>query len=429
MLIVVFAFPFSIYGDYERRIGKRADNTWDSHFSFGRNAVGFEASVNFPDLSIVGALKSANGLGTATLVAPNFVITAAHVIKNDLADTANPSEWQFILHHTISEASSKDYYEIDEFFIHPAWVARQNSSNTTSEGDGDAIGVDLALVRLKRSVLDIFPAKLPHTNDDPLGKRSVISGFGTLVDVHTGQSDASNSRRTGAENIIDRSVAKVEKAGVPENETGGLLAIDFDSPAETDNNLSRTSPVIDYLGEGNSSATPLTWEASTALGDSGGPAFVYSNKSWRIHGVVSYGVADSTYGDITVYTRLASHYDWLIQNLPNWSDAKVYSTSPAWSESTWLGEFTEYSNDWYFSYKLGWIYIPSPKGNFFWGWSSLINQWIWMSDESFPAVSYYSDQNIERPWFFIDLNSSNSRSIRAYDYATKEWQAFPTLSQ
>ena len=46
---------------------------------------------------------------------------------------------------------------------------------------------------------------------------------------------------------------------------------------------------MDELGDGNSSATPLPLEVSTAVGDSGGPAFVLTSNQWRIHGVVSYG--------------------------------------------------------------------------------------------------------------------------------------------
>ena len=52
------------------------------------------------------------------------------------------------------------------------------------------------------------------------------------------------------------------------------------------------------------------------MGDSGGPAFVRTLGYWRLHGVVSYGTSESEYGDVTVYTRLASHYDWLISELP-----------------------------------------------------------------------------------------------------------------
>ena len=86
------------------------------------------------------------------------------------------------------------------------------------------------------------------------------------------------------------------------------------------------------LGSGNSTATPLPLEASTAPGDSGGPAFVYTNDAWRVHGVVSYGTDNSTYGDVTIYTRIASHYDWIHTRLPNWHNAKFIGEGN-WRES------------------------------------------------------------------------------------------------
>ena len=44
-----------------------------------------------------------------------------------------------------------------------------------------------------------------------------------------GTQDGSNDQRVGGENTIDRSVAKVSKAGVAESQRGGVLGIDFDS--------------------------------------------------------------------------------------------------------------------------------------------------------------------------------------------------------
>ena len=133
--------------------------------------------------------------------------------------------------------------------------------------------------------MDFSQHDSPDANDEPLGLRAVLAGYGTLVDGGDGTSDSSNKRRTGAENIIDRSVPKVSKAGVPDISLGGLLGIDFDSPSGASNSLGSGS--IDNLGTGSSSSTPLDLEASTARGDSGGPAFVFTKEAWRVHGVVS----------------------------------------------------------------------------------------------------------------------------------------------
>ena len=324
----------------QRRIGKRHDLSWIPYYQLGTNSNVYESSKDYPDLSIVGALISRSGaLGTGTLVAPNYVVTAAHVLKNDYYEIPDKSDWEFVMYYDFGDATSAFKYQVDAIVIHPAWIARQTSTNAL--GDGDELGVDLALVQLNRSVGGVYPARLPSTTDDPLGERAVLAGFGTLVEGLSGIQDGSNDRRVGGENTIDRSVAQVFKSGVPESQRGGVLGIDFDSPQQSHNSLSGTS--IDLLGSGTSQASPLSLEASTAVGDSGGPAFCRTNDFWRVHGVVSYGTNDSSYGDVTVYTRLASHYDWLLSQLPDWADSKILDES-GWVQNPWFGTLVPVSN-------------------------------------------------------------------------------------
>ena len=404
-----------LLGD-QRRIGKRGDLDWTNYYQLGNNSGTYLPSELYPDLSVVGALISSTGaLGTATLVAPNYIVTAAHVVKNDLYEIPDPNDWKFYLHDDFGEASSSQIYFIEEIKVHPVWTARQTTSN--SLGDGDELGVDLALAKLSRSVSGIYPARLPSTNDDPLGLRAVVGGFGTLVEGDSGNKDPSNDKRVGGENIIDRSVAKVTKLGVPEDQRGGVLGIDFDSPQAQHNTLASGNSV-ELLGSGDSQATPLTLEASTAVGDSGGPAFVRTLGYWRLHGVVSYGTSESEYGDVTVYTRLASHYDWLISELPDWPDSKIFEGS-GWLENPWLGAFVPHSSAWCFHINLGWLYIPFSKGNSFWAWSNLVKQWIWLSDQAYPFIYCYSPSNSF--WMYVLLDSSNGQLIRAYNYSSTEW--------
>jgi len=240
------------------------------------------------------------------------------------------------------------------------------------------------------------------------------------VEGTTGSKDPSNDRRVGGENTIDRSVAKVYKSGVPDSQRGGLLGIDFDSP-QAQHNILASGTLIDLLGNGVSQANPLSLEASTAVGDSGGPAFVRTKGYWRVHGVVSYGTTDSSYGDVTVYTRLATHYDWLMQQLPDWPDSKILNDS-GWLENPWLGTFIPLSGDWNFHANLGWIYIPSPSGNSFWGWSDLLKKWVWLSDLAFPFIYCYSPTGSF--WMYVLIDSSTSVSIRAYDYLSKSWRTY-----
>ena len=418
-----------------RRIGVRHDVDNDLYFDLGRNYGAYVPSDDYPNLSLVGALISESGaLGTATLVAANHIITAAHVVKNTLFDDPNPTKWQFILHHDYGESSSSDVYHIEEINIHPGWTARQEFTEKeygNPLGDGDILGLDLALLKLNRPVVNLYPARLPCESDDPVGLRTVHSGFGILVNGYSGAEDSSVDRRLGGENIIDRSVARVSfDNGIDSGSyIGGLLGMDFDSIDGTNNSLSKiftTSNSLlkearQVLGSGDSQASPMNLEASTAVGDSGGPAFVLTRGTWRIHGVVSYGTADSTYGDVTLYTRLATHYNWLINNLPNWADSKVLE-STGWLENPWFGKIFPTNNKWVFSQNLGWLYIPTPLGNYFWAWSDLLKKWVWLADESFPFLYYYTPT--QSSWYYILLDYSNGSVMQVYDYSTLSWRTY-----
>ena len=421
VVLVFLCFLNPLWCD-QRRIGI-IEASLASYYDLGSNQGNFYPSQNYPDLSVTGALISTTGaLGTATLVAPNYIITAAHVVKNDYYEVPKALEWKFVLYHDIGKATSTEVYQIEELIVHPVWTARQTTSNNL--GDGDELGVDLALARLVRSVDNVFPARLPSPEDDPLGERAVLGGFGTLVEGDTGYKITSNERRVGGENIIDRSVAKVFKSGVPADQRGGVLGIDFDSPSGTSNTLHNNNN-IELLGDGESDSTAIELEASTADGDSGGPAFVFTKNAWRIHGVVSYGAPgynDSKYGDVTIYTRLASHAEWIQDQLPDWADSKVLDDS-GWVQNPWFGTLVSVSNDWIYHTNLGWLYIPLPKGNSFWGWSAHLSKWIWLSDQAFPFIYCYSSEGSF--WMYVLLESSNGSIIRAYDYSSSSWQSYP----
>ena len=416
LFLSVFQFCYA----NDRRLGKRHNLSWDNYFSLGSNSQDYNDFTYYPDLSVVGALISKSGaLGTATLVAPDYIVTAAHVVKNDYYEIPDPDDWTFYLNNDFGNASYSQQYQIVEITVHPVWIARQTTYNNL--GDGDELGVDLAIAKLSRSVTGVFPARLPSTDDDPLGERTVIAGFGTLVDGGSpGSQDPSNRLRVGGENTIDRSVAKVYKANVAESQRGGVLGIDFDS-SQAQHNVLVSGSSIELLGSGNSDASPLSLEASTAVGDSGGPAFVQTNGSWRVHGVVSYGTTDSTYGDVTIYTRLASHYDWIIDQLPDWSDSKILGDS-GWLENPWLGTFFKVSNGWSFHLNLGWIYSPSAKGNYFWVWSDILKKWLWLSDQSYPFIYCYSPT--DPFWIFVVVESSNGAAIQAYDFLSNSWKNY-----
>lgn len=393
--------------------------SWAPYYELGHNSSTFSSVIQYPDFSPVGAFYSKDGhLGTGTLIAPSVVVTAAHLFRNTFSSpTPDPSRWEFILHSPFQEASAEQSFDILQINLHPGWEARLPELG--GRGDGDMLGVDLAIVLLKKEVLGIYPAKLPLGGSEPLGEKVVIGGFGNLIDGAAGAEGIQNERRVGGFNSLDRVVVEVDVPNVPSEYRGGLLAIDFDSPQSDANTLGEGMPVVDYLSSGQSDPNPMTLEASTAVGDSGGPAFMKIGNAWRIIGAVSYGTSDSTYGDVTVYTRLASHENWIAGYLPSWSQARKTDTGD-WLQSDWFGYFLPLPTKWNFHPSHGWVYSSGGNGESFWAWQP--NLGWWWSDLSVYPFLYSNDRT---SWLYFDVSKSSPEHAVFFDYGTGDWISVP----
>jgi len=402
-----------------RRIGKLDTSTWSPYYGLGVNASPFESSGQFPDFSPVGALISVDGVfGTGTLVAPSVVVTAAHLFRNSLSSPLPISEdWHFILHSPFNQALESQKYAVSKVILHPGWVARL--SQFGGQGDGDMLGVDLAIVLLREEVVGVYPAKLPSDGIEPLGAKVVLGGFGNLVDGKNGSLGTGNKRRVGGVNILDRVVVQVEDTSIPSEYLGGLLAIDFDSPQLNSNTLGSGEPAIDYIPVGSSDATPVELEASTAVGDSGGPAFMKIADAWRIVGSVSYGSSDSTYGDVTVYTRIANHKSWLESFIPAWSQARKTSYR-GWLESDWFGFFFPGASNWNYHSTHGWLYLPQTSQESFWAWQPNLGWW-WSGLSVYPFI-YSSERG---GWLYFGRSESTPLKSVFFDYANGTWVEVP----
>jgi hypothetical protein len=407
-------------GDCSRRIGKLNSQSWEAHQDFGSNVRSFPVSSAYPDLSAVGLLESSSGIiGTATLIAPNIFVTAAHVVRNSVSDSLpEGGNWKFILADDFDKATSSQIHSILKFEIHPAWITRQTDGFNNGLGDGDRIGVDLCLGFLQEDIYEVYPLPLASSKIESVGERVVIAGFGSLIDGLDGVISSKNSRRLAGENILDRVVDKVKISSLPETQWGGLLAVDFDSPQGNANLLGSSYPAVDYLGGGDSDPVPLPLEVSTAVGDSGGPALMRADGQWKINGVVSYGTNYSLYGDITVFTRLASHSNWILQFLPSWAEAKILQGGE-WRELVWFGVFLPFESGWIFHSKLGWFYASTRTGNSMWLWHKELG-WVWTSAPTFPNLYSFSRQY----WLYLDIEMSNYTEHQIFDYYLNSWTIY-----
>jgi len=163
--------------------------------------------------------------GEGTLIAPLWVLTAAHVGVEVEAG------------HALTIVGAD--YEVEATFVHPAW----------DDGASD----DIALIKLKRPVAGVDPVGLyPH--QDEVGGIVTVVGRGDFGTGETGPTG--NDRRVrGATNKVDGA-----------NE--GLLWWRFDAPGESTGNAMRL-------------------EGISGPGDSGGPAFIDVDGSRYVVGVSS----------------------------------------------------------------------------------------------------------------------------------------------
>lgn len=191
--------------------------------------------------------------GEGTLIAPEWVLTAAHV-----GEEVEPG-------HRLTVSGTE--YEAEGVFLHPDW-------------DGGASD-DLALIRLARPVAGVEPVPVyPH--GDEVGRLVTVVGRG---DFGTGESGpvGNDGRVRGATNEVDSADEK-------------LLGWRFHAPAE-------------------GAVTEL--EGISGPGDSGGPAFVeVDGRRWLV-GVSSAqstratGGREGVYGVTEYYARVSSYLRWI----------------------------------------------------------------------------------------------------------------------
>ncbi len=228
--------------------------------------VGYGAQ--FSSVGRVSAgLAGGGGLtGSGVLIAPDLVITAAHV-------TDGTSSLRF----AVPELGIS--YGASAVVTHPSWR-------------GDVLsGFDLSIFRLERPVTEVAPAPLfPGWWD--AARPGAIAGYGiTGTGLRGYEGRVSDSRRAGT-NVIDRRLS------------GRILLSDFDAP-----HYSATGA---FLG----SPVPLDLEYTIAPGDSGGGLFVWANRRWQLVGINSFilsydGDPDASYGDSSGFTRLRVFQPWI----------------------------------------------------------------------------------------------------------------------
>ncbi|HOX59007.1 MAG TPA: trypsin-like serine protease [Candidatus Paceibacterota bacterium] len=226
-----------------------------------------------PDYASVGTFSS--GLtGCGTLIAPDWVLTAAHLFLQ--------SSGTF----TINGAT----YSANQLIKHPQYVSGREMQ-----------GYDIGLAHLTTPVPSVTPATLYSSSLEPVYVMTFVA-FGMTGTGLTG-ANTTDLKRRACQNLPDGDY------GSP----AVLLGSDFDNPH---------SPADSDFGD----PAPLPLEGLPAYGDSGGGVFLTADAKTYLAGVISFvastdGLGNSNYGDVTGFGRVSAFRDWINLRIPEPSTA------------------------------------------------------------------------------------------------------------
>lgn len=214
-------------------------------------------------------------VGSATLVADRWVVTAAHLLEGATAAKFT--------------VEGKEYVS-NGWTTHPKW-----------SGDPRR-GFDLALIRLAEPVTNVGPTAINRRRSE-FGQPATFVGFGRTGTGDTGAIEYDTLKRAG-HNVIDGMSIGQEKIYTTRlKKNSKIFIVDFDNP---------TRPGDNIVG----GSSPADLEFLISHGDSGGGVFLDTPEGVVLAGIHSYGEApvgldDSGYGDVTGHTRIAPFSKWI----------------------------------------------------------------------------------------------------------------------
>jgi len=218
-----------------------------------------------------GGLQGTGTLASGVLIAPDWILTAAHV-TDALDESAGlvvgvgfvPAQDP----HTgspILTPPGSPYFEVEYFdwVSHPGWAAAKEAWLAAHPGDEEGAaqaqlmaGYDIALVHLATPVTDIVPVTR-YGGSGEVGQTGIYAGYGMRGTGLTGTVTSDELRRAG-HNMIDLVGGSFPMGAFSDR----ILFSDFDDPG----NVNPTNSMGDAL--------PLDLEYSISAGDSGGPVYV-----------------------------------------------------------------------------------------------------------------------------------------------------------
>ncbi len=234
------------------------------------------------------ALADMPSEGHGVLIAPRWVITAAHAVPRsatlkDIEIGGVPREVQKVFIH--SGAKQPPQGMIDQALSTGDWILAVFSIASSN---------DIALIKLTHAVTDVEPVPI-YDGDGEVGSVVKIIGKGATGTGLSGHSPQGPNRTA-----LRRAFNTITSAD------DRWICYVFDDPAK---------------------ALPL--EGKTGSGDSGGPALIEEGGEWKLAGLASWGFIfgdvkttnPGLYGQLTCNVRLSRYTDWIRSVMAEPSDA------------------------------------------------------------------------------------------------------------
>jgi len=237
-------------------------------------------------------------IASGTLIAPEWVLTAGHVVGGTNNYGAGVSGMFFGLGSVYSGTG----IAATEWIPYAGW--------SSSNGDVWA-GVDLGLVRLSQPITSVTPALLDFSTS-LLGLLGTNVGYGRSGTGTLGMSSDPGVKRAG-QNMIDARGGMITTMG-----SGTLLDLDGISPTVLFQDFDHPT---DLVASTMGSVTPVAKEYLIASGDSGGGLFIDVGGATKLVGVNSFLAslpypldttgANADYGDLAGVVSVQSFENWI----------------------------------------------------------------------------------------------------------------------